>query len=98
LQGKAVTHWKKVLQKYSSDADKTHDNFMEILKDYLEKVQNVKNIGNQVIRQMQEHKKPALMPFEDYLACHDQLWSYLNSAFLRYQLSRRHKNEPSKCY
>ena len=67
LQGKAVTKWNGVLADYPTD-DRTVDSFKEAQQKYLEKVAEVKNLGDILIRQLRNNKKPAVVGFEDYLA------------------------------
>ena len=67
MQGKAVTKWNAVLTEYPI-TDRTVDRFKEAQQKYLEKVADVKNLGDILIRQLRNNKKPAAVKFEEYLA------------------------------
>jgi hypothetical protein len=65
------------------DADHTKANFNECIRDYLEALAGIPNIGNQLICWLRTAKKPALMPMHEFMRCRVQLLGYLESDYLR---------------
>ena len=59
LQGEASTKWTSALDSYPV-SDCTVDSFKLAIKDYLEKIADVKNLGDMLIPQLPSNRKPAL--------------------------------------
>eukprot|EP00957_Ditylum_brightwellii_P123340 9404580-Ditylum_brightwellii.AAC.1 len=67
LQGAATTKWTAVLDKFPV-ATGTDITFKEAQKAYLKKVAELTNLGDMLIRQLQNNSKPAHMRFNTYVA------------------------------
>jgi hypothetical protein len=57
-------------------------NFDKCIRDYLEAVAGVPNVGNPLIRWLCTAKKPALMPMHKLMLRQLQLISYLDGGYL----------------
>jgi hypothetical protein len=60
----------------------TKENFDEWIRDYLEAVARLPNIGDQLIHWLHVAKKPMFMPMHEFMRHQVQLFSYLDSRFL----------------
>ena len=67
LQHKAKKKWHEVVRDYPDD-QKNETTLKEAMKTYLEKVANIKNLGDVLISQLRLRSKPAAMRFDNYLA------------------------------
>ena len=67
LQHKAKTKWDEVTRDYP-EAERSDETLKKAIQKYLEKVANIKNLGDVLIRQLRLRTKPATMKFDDYLA------------------------------
>ena len=67
LQHKAKTKWDEVMGNFPED-ERSEETFKEAVQEYLERVANIKNLGDVLIRQLRLSTKPAAMKFDDYLA------------------------------
>jgi hypothetical protein len=84
FQDISLTEWTSVIAKRCPDnADHTKANFDECIRDYLEAVAGLPNIGDQLIRWLRTAKKPTLMPMHEFMRQQVQLLSYLESDYLR---------------
>lgn len=89
FRGTGKTEWNNVVSKRCpTDADKSPDKLEECQRDYLEAVAGFPNVGDQLIRWFQTAKKPALMPFKEYMRRRVQLFSYLDSGLLRTTMAK----------
>ena len=95
LQGKAVTKWNTVLTEYPIE-DRTVDSFKEAQQKYLERVADVKNLGDILIRQLRNNKKPAAVKLEEYLARRQEWDHHLDSGYLRFTLARATAQEKAE--
>ena len=86
LADKGKRYWDSIVHKIA-DADKDDDHFNEAFKDYLEKLVGFPNIGDQVIRQLRVQKKPAMMPYDEFVNRRDQLMDYIKDGWLRCTLA-----------
>ena len=66
FQAKAIMYWSDTLAKYPED-ERTLETFREAQKDYLEKVAGHTNLGDDLIRQLDSLKRPALLTVPDYM-------------------------------
>ncbi len=84
FQDIGLTEWTSIVAKQClDDADHTKANFDECIRDYLEAVAGLPNIGDQLIRWLRTVKKPTLMPMHKFMRHLVQLLSYLESDYLR---------------
>ncbi len=68
FQDVGLTEWTSVIAKQCPDnADCTKANFDECIKDYLEAITGLLNIGDQLVRWLCIAKKPALMPMHKFM-------------------------------
>ena len=67
LQQKASTKWNDVVANFADDK-RTEENFHKALQLYLEKIADIKYLGDVLIRQLCLRSKPAVMSFDDYIA------------------------------
>ncbi len=65
LQGQAAAKWELVIAEQPV-ATRDVTSFLEAQRDYLERVQGVKQLGNCIIRQLHQNCKPAELLLEDY--------------------------------
>ena len=63
----AKTKWDEVTRDYP-EAERFSETLKEAIQKYLEKVANIKNLGDVLIRQLRLRTKPAAMKFDDYFA------------------------------
>jgi hypothetical protein len=66
-----------------NNAYRMKTNFIKCIREYLEAVAGVPNVGNQLIHWLRTAKKPALMLMHEFLRHRVQLISYLNGGYLR---------------
>ncbi|KAL7554499.1 hypothetical protein ACHAWF_018090 [Thalassiosira exigua] len=84
VQGRGATKWKLVLKDYLNDAAHTPTAFLEAKKDYLEKIAEIRNLGDTLVMQLDSQRtKPAAMKFNDYLARRNEFKMYLDGDLLR---------------
>jgi hypothetical protein len=84
FQDIGLTEWTSVIAKQCpDDADRIKTNFDKCIRDYLEAIAGFPNIGNQLIRWLHTAKKPTLMPMHEFMWRQVQLFSYLESDYLR---------------
>jgi hypothetical protein len=70
FQDVGLTGWTSVVVKQCpNDADWTKANFDKCIRDYLEAIAGIPNIGNQLICWLHMAKKPALMPMHEFMRC-----------------------------
>ena len=81
LQHKAKTKWDEVVRDYP-DSERSETTLKEAIKAYLEKVANIKNLGDVLIRQLRLRSKPAAMRFDDYLARRQEWMRHLEGEYL----------------
>ena len=81
LHGQAVTKWNAVLTDYPA-SNRTVESFKEAQQKYLEKVADIKNLGDILIRQLRNNKKPAAVSFEEYLARREEWDRHLDGGYL----------------
>jgi hypothetical protein len=83
FQDVGLTEWTSIVAKrYPDNADCTKANFNKCIRDYLEALAGLPNIGNQLICWLRMAKNPALMPMHKFMPCQVQLLSYLKSDYL----------------
>ena len=87
LQGEASTKWTSVLDRYPI-GNRTVDTFKLAIKDYLEKIAEVKNLGDMLIRQLRNNGKPLHMKFNTYIACRNEWTRHLDSGYLAITMAR----------
>ena len=80
----------------SPEENRTLDIFMECVRDYLEKVAGVKNLGNQVIRWLRTAKKPLGMPVDAWHQRRLELEGYLGGGWLRLTIPEANEAERSE--
>jgi hypothetical protein len=84
FQDISLTKWTSVTAKQCpEDADPTKEKFNKCIRDYLEAVAKLPNIGNQLICWLCTAKKLALMPMHEFMCRQVQLLSYLKGNYLR---------------
>jgi hypothetical protein len=84
FQDVGLTKWTSVITKQCpNDGDCTKANFNKCIRDYLEAVTGLPNIGDQLIRWLCMAKKPALMPMHKFMWHQVQLLRYLEGGYLR---------------
>lgn len=85
LQGNAGALWDSIVaEKYGTPAvDHTVDNFIEAIADYLEKLSNVKYIGDSIIRALQTRKKPITMSPTEYRDRLTALYNLCGKPYIR---------------
>ena len=66
FQGKALKNWSKAVDKVP-EFNRIVDKFSEAQREYLEKIAEINNIGEYLIRQLLDSEKPAAMYLDDYL-------------------------------
>jgi hypothetical protein len=72
FQDVGLTKWTSVIAKQCPDnADHTKVNFDECIRDYLEAISGLPNVGNQMICWHCTAKKPALMPMHKFMPCQE---------------------------
>ena len=81
LQHKSKTKWHEVVRDYPDD-EKNEETLKVAMKTYLEKVANIKNLGDVLIRQLRFRSKPAAMRFDDYLARRQEWMRHLEGEYL----------------
>eukprot|EP00957_Ditylum_brightwellii_P098543 7506694-Ditylum_brightwellii.AAC.1 len=81
LQGAVATKWIAVLDKFPV-ATCTDITFKEAQKAYLEKIVEVTNLRDMLIRQLQNNGKLAHMKFNTYVACCQEWVCHLDSRYL----------------
>eukprot|EP00957_Ditylum_brightwellii_P031329 2374938-Ditylum_brightwellii.AAC.1 len=87
LQGAASTKWTAVLDQFQVTTC-TNITFKEAQKAYLEKITEVSNLGDMLIRQLYNNGKPAHMRFNTYVS-HCQEWvCHLDSGYLNITITR----------
>jgi len=93
VQCNALTAWSMVVAEYfDTDEKKNAENaFEQAIALYLESLVGLKYIGDQVIRQLREQKKPAMMPYRDFERRRCQLLLYVTQN----NLLRRTLNIPT---
>ena len=96
LQGKALVKWRAVLlEKHMPVEDRTVDSFKEAQADYLESVEKIKKLGNVLIRQQRNLKRPAWMEYDEYDAVKNKWDGYLDEGYVRFTIARATAQE--KC-
>jgi hypothetical protein len=84
FQDIGLTKWTSIVAKQCpNNIDCTKSNFNKCIRDYLEAVAGLPNIGNQLICWLYTAKKPALMPMHEFTHRQVQLLSYLEGDYLR---------------
>jgi hypothetical protein len=83
FQDVGLTKWTHIIAKQCpNDADCTKVNFNKCIRDYLEAVAGLPNVGNQLICWLCTAKKPAFMPMPKFMRRQVQLLSYLKGGYL----------------
>ncbi len=78
------------------DTHLTKENFNKCIRDYLEAVLGIPNIGNQLICWLCAAKNPAFMPVHEFMRPRVQLFSYLDGGYLRQRMDSPTVQEKSK--
>ncbi len=87
FQDVGLKEWTSVVTKQCpNNADRMKANFNECIRDYLEAVTGLPNIGNQLICWLCMAKKPALMPMHEFMLHWVQLLSYFESEYLHWTM------------
>ena len=81
LQHKAKTKWDEVTRDYP-EAERSDETLKQAIQKYLEKVANIKNLGDVLIRQLRLRTKPAAMKFDDYLARRQEWMRHIEGGYL----------------
>ena len=81
LQHKAKTKWDEVTRDYP-EAERSDETLKKAIQKYLEKVANIKNLGDVLIRQLRLRTKPAAMKFDDYLARRQEWMRHIEGGYL----------------
>jgi hypothetical protein len=83
FQDIGLTEWTNVIAKQCpNNADHTKVNFDKCIRDYLEAIAGVPNVGDQLICWLCTAKKPALMPMHKFMRRRVQLLSSLKGGYL----------------
>ena len=64
-------------------ASRTTDIFLKAQQDYLEAVAKCKNLGDCLIRQLQDRLKPEVMKLDEHIDRRDEWKQYLEGLYLR---------------
>jgi hypothetical protein len=87
FQDVGLTKWTNVIVKWCpTDTDRTKENFNKCIRDYLEAVAGIPNVGNQLIHWLHTAKKPPLMLIHEFMQCQVQLISYLDGGYLHWTM------------
>ena len=79
VQGNALTSWSMVIaENFDTDEKKNAENaFEQAIALYLESLVGLKYIGDQVVHQLREQKKPVIMLYHDFERRCQQLLLYV---------------------
>jgi hypothetical protein len=91
------TKWTNIVGKQCPNiTDLTKENFNKCIRDYLDAVAGLLNIGNQLICWLCIIKKPTFMPMHEFMQRQVQLFSFLDGSFLCLTLELPKVQEKSK--
>lgn len=94
LQGDALVKWRAVLQKkHMPEADRTEESFVDALRDYLEEIEDLTDLGNVIVRSMRTLKKPAWMVYDRAAAVRGKWKGYLDEGLVRCTIARPTEQE-----
>ena len=86
LQHKAKTKWDEVVRNFPEN-ERSAETLKEAIRQYLEKVANIRKLGDVLIRQLRLRSKPAAMKFDDYLARREEWMRHIDSGYLNKELA-----------
>ena len=86
LQHKAKTKWDEVVRNFPEN-ERSADTLKEAIRSYLERVANIKKLGDVLIRQLCLRSKPAEMKFDDYLARRQEWMRHIDGGYLNKELA-----------
>ena len=91
----AATNWTAVLVNHPVRG-RISESFVEVERDYIEKIANSKNLGDAIVRQLKSTRKPAALTVTDYLARSLEWEAHLNGGYLRSTHAKPNKHQKAE--